>query len=752
MTEFSLSPRQMAVIQAPLDRKAFISGPAGSGKTTAGAARLRFWLDAGVPADRVLVLAPQRTLLEPYDAVRRDPALAPGGEATLVTVGGLARRMVDLFWPLVAEEAGFAHPEERPIFLTLETAQYFMARTVAPLLDQGYFESLTIDRNRLYSQIIDNLNKAAVVGFSHTEIAARLKAAWTGEKSQLRIYDEAQECAARFRRTCLEHNLLDFSLQLEMFVRYLWPEPLCRDHLLERGAYLIVENVEEDTPVAHDLLRDWLPRTASALVIYDEEAGHRSFLGADPAGALLLADLCDEHVTFTDSLVMSPPVAALGRELACALGKEVSPKSLGEKRPSLSALPLHYEVHRYHPEMLDWVAEAIAGLVHNEGVSPAEIVVLAPFLTDVLRFSLAHRLERLDVPARSHRPSRALRDEPAAQCLLTLTALAHPAWRLAPSGYDVAYALVQAIAGLDLVRAQLLAKILYRVKDGAPVLLAFDGLKTEVQQRITYLLGGRYEALRMWLQGYAGAPILELDHFLSHLFGELLSQPGFGFDHDYDAARVAANLIESVRKFRQIAAGPEGTRAGKNFTTENTENTERNKKLWALPAHTYGLCPPCRYLGSGLSRLGQEYVEMVQAGVVAAQYVRNWQAGPDEAVLLAPAYTFLMRNRPVDYQFWLNVGGRGWWERLYQPLTHPYVLSRRWPAGTLWMDSDEMAFREASLYRLTQGLVHRCRKGVFLGLSELGEQGYEQTGPLLKAVQRVLRGSGAESPRQVVKS
>ncbi|MCD6344663.1 MAG: hypothetical protein J7M17_03550, partial [Anaerolineae bacterium] len=67
------------------------------------------------------------------------------------------------------------------------------------------------------------------------------------------------------------------------------------------------------------------------------------------------------------------------------------------------------------------------------------------------------------------------------------------------------------------------------------------------------------------------------------------------------------------------------------------------------------------------------------------------------------------------------------------------VLSRHWPAGTLWMDSDEMAFREASLYRLTQGLVHRCRKGVFLGLSELGEQGYEQTGPLLKAVQRVLR-------------
>ena len=50
-----------------------------------------------------------------------------------------------------------------------------------------------------------------------------------------------------------------------------------------------------------------------------------------------------------------------------------------------------------------------------------------------------------------------------------------------------------------------------------------------------------------------------------------------------------------------------------------------------------------------------------------------------------------------------------------------------------------MAYRQESLLRLTQGLIRRCRKGIFLGLSELGEQGYEQQGPLLMAVQRILR-------------
>jgi len=137
--------------------------------------------------------------------------------------------------------------------------------------------------------------------------------------------------------------------------------------------------------------------------------------------------------------------------------------------------------------------------------------------------------------------------------------------------------------------------------------------------------------------------------------------------------------------------------------------------------------------------LGREYVQMVQDGVVAAQYVRSWQRQPQDAVLLAPAHTFLMSNRPVMHQFWLDVGGTGWWERLYQPLTHPYVLSRRWTVGAAWTDADEYAARQDALAALVVGLLRRCRVQVHLGLSELGETGSEQRGPLLQAVQRVLR-------------
>jgi hypothetical protein len=748
-----LTPEQRALVERPFSGDTlFLEGPAGVGKTTVGTARLRHLLAEGVQADDVLVLAPQRTLLVPYLRMLRSADLPAGGTVDTLTVGGLARRMVDLFWPLIADVAGFAHPDQPPVFLTLETAQYYMARVADPLIASGAFEEFTIERNRLLSQILDNLNKAALVGLDYTHVGERLRLAWTGSSARAAVYDHAQQCANEFRTLCLAHNLLDFSLQIDVFVKHLvkrpWPPGESFMTRFTRYRHLIVDNIEEDTPIAHDLLRTWLPNCESALLIYDQDAGYRVFLGADPTGARELRTECGHQAELHTSLINSPDMCHLGYELARSLRQ--TPQPLDRDGGDLGKALVSSETSlRFHPQMLDWIAEKIAHLVHERDVPPGQIVVVAPFLSDALRFSLTERLSRLAVPSRSHRPSRALRDEPAARCLLTLATLAHPDWGDIPLQDDVAHALALAIEPLDLVRAQLLTNIVYRSqnivktspsptmsKDGSyqkrPFLSPFAELKTSVQERIGYQAGNRFDALRDWLYRYTEDQVKDtqvpetkeglrheaashrstqnsqhqrlrppLDHFLSQLFGEVLSQPGYGFHRDFEAGRITAQLIESARKFRQVTT------------------SEANQS----------------------SQVGSEYVRMVQRGVIAAQFVPAWGTTDDEenAVLLAPAYTFLMRNRPVDYQFWLNVGSAGWWQRLYQPLTHPYVLTRRWHHGDVWTDADEVEAQTRALHRLTQGLIRRCRAQIYLGISELGEQGYEQRGPLLQAMQQALR-------------
>jgi hypothetical protein len=112
-------------------------------------------------------------------------------------------------------------------------------------------------------------------------------------------------------------------------------------------------------------------------------------------------------------------------------------------------------------------------------------------------------------------------------------------------------------------------------------------------------------------------------------------------------------------------------------------------------------------------------------------------------VILAPAYAYLTRGICSSYQFWLDLGSDGWWNRPNQPLTHPYVLSRRWPVGQPWRDVEEEQVKRETLARIVQGLAARCTKGIYLAYSELGIGGEEQSGRLQRVLMQSLARIGS---------
>jgi hypothetical protein len=525
---------------------------------------------------------------------------------------------------------------------------------------------------------------------------------------QRRIYQDAQDCATLFREYCLDHNLLDFSLQLEIFSNILWPQEQVQDYLKHTYHHLIYDNVEEDAPRAHDIINEWLPDFDSALLIYDNDAGYRYFLGGDAVTGHALSEACDERIEFVDSFVSSKNIIRLSDMLVSAITHR-EPENININDT------LEFILAHYYPEMLDVVVGRINSLIEEDGIPPSEIVVLAPFLSDALRFSITNRLEAANIPWRSHRPSRSLRDEPASKTLLTLSALAHPHWNVFPTKFDMTHALMFAL-DTDLIRAQLLTEIVYRQRDMRSFdklrtpLSTFEEIKPEMQERITYLLGEKYTNLRNWLNDYRETTPQPFDFFLRKLFGEVLSQPEYGFHHNMDAVRIASSLIESIKKFR-----------------------------YAMEPSTTNLTG----LGdlSGFD-LGKEYIAMLEDGVIAAQYLESWRTENKETVLVAPAHTFLMMNHPGVVQFWLDPGSSGWVQRLSQPLTHPYVLSRHWESGRLWTDSDEVNAETEALARLAGGLLSRCREKLFLAIADLSETGFEQRGTLLRAFQKVIQEQG----------
>jgi len=109
-----------------------------------------------------------------------------------------------------------------------------------------------------------------------------------------------------------------------------------------------------------------------------------------------------------------------------------------------------------------------------------------------------------------------------------------------------------------------------------------------------------------------------------------------------------------------------------------------------------------------------------------------------------------MSYTPASYQFWLDIGSTGWWARLDQPLTQPYILSRNWEQGQKWTGRNELEINQETLLRVTSGLLRRCSQHVDLISVGLNESGNEERGALLVAMQTVLRGTNPRLGEQHV--
>lgn len=708
----ALTPEQQRIVSFPREgrMRLAVRGLPGAGKTTALCARLGAMLREGRRPYEILVLLPQRAQAERFEqALAGLPGPTRGG-AEIVTYYSLARRAVDLFWPLLAERAGFGHPHQEPIFLTLETAQYYMWRVVEPLIrEQGYFSDVAISRARLLSQLLDNLNKSALVGFDHTDIYARLKGAWTGSNEHLSRFWQAQDCASRFRALCLERNLLDFSLTTEVYCRYLLPHEVYRRYMQSRYRHLLVDNVEENVPVAHDLLSWLLEWCQSSVLVLDERGGHRVFLGADAAGGQALLERCDERIVCqrlfqsnVDLLAFADAVSAAAQ----APGPAVAP----DAQPRRAQVVVGSGEARFWIAMMRWVAEEVAKLV-GTGVAPGQIALLAPYVSEVMRFAIQEELAQRGIGLQLLRPATQLRDDPVIRGLLVLLWLAHPDWELEMRGQryrlpreDVALTLEVCLASLDPVRARYLASLALgddrRLRALSGEQAGIEGADlARLWERVGFQVRERYETLRQWLETYQQGAPTRPHILLSRLFGDLLSHPGYGFYQNPEAARAYGRLVESLSKFTDAVA------------TESGEET----------------------------RVAREYVQLMLAGVASAEYLLDWPRPPHpEAVLLAPAYAYITRDVRSAYQFWLDLGSDGWWNRPNQPLTNPHVLSRHWPPGRPWRDIEEEASRREALGRLLIGLAARCQTGIYLAFSELGLDGSEQRGRLQMAVVSVL--------------
>lgn len=696
-----LTESQLAVIELPLTEHLFLTGAPGTGKTTVGLERCARMIDAMPPGKQTLVITPIRSAKERYLAVHG----VSGRKARVTTYNSFIQHSLNLFWPLIAAEAGFPAEANAPLFLTIETAQILMQSILEPMLQAGRFDGLQLHPSRLYNQIKMTMNKMAMAGFPYQEYATRMKSSWTGDGNLLPFFDLVQSVGIKFKALCRRDNLLDYAMQLETFATYLMPHPAYRRWLQENFAFLVCDNVEEDVPLAHDFFACMRECVASSLLIMDSLGGFRNFMGGDPLSADELRRGATGVVEFDRSFVSSVDVSSFSETIE---DPTVALSSLkGNPRDAY-----RFTLTHFYPKMIKDAARDIAHLVYEEGLSPSDIVVIAPLASDVFYTMFERELRIQGLQPNTMRTSKPFVAKFETQAILTLLTLLHPSWNAPLRLLEVAEMLRCFIPSIDPIRAQLFAaRFVKQQIPSAPVvnaadqsgsgragdfngqwmLLRLDEVDESKRNGFAPEFLRAYEVLQEWV-GENRESAAPPDRLLSDFFHQILTQDGFS-----------------------TTAGRSGTLPG-GFA----------KAIASLSKYRLAM----DWVPAGLLTWNA-YIKAISDGMVSAYYAEDDEPLDEDTLEISLASGFVARDRSAKVQVWINAGSPLWWERYMGVLTNDVVLSRAWKMGDLWGLQDVYRFNNEEMVRLVRSLLARCRSKVYVYASELNESGLDQKSNLM---------------------
>lgn len=687
MNEIIFTPSQLEAIET--GGTSFWLGPAGSGKSTAMEQRLLSLLESGEPAYTILLLVAEPEHQRPFlDAIHQS-GLGPYADLKISSYNRLAQEMVQLFWPLVARDAGFARPYQPPTFLSYDLAQLLMWHVATPMLEEGAFADLRLRPQQIVSQLLDTLNRAALNGLALDEAIERQIKTWSGEPERMRHLQEAAEAAHRFRRACLENSLLDLSLAVQVFDTQLVHRPEFHKYFRERFRHLLVDNIEEQTPAGQNFVAQLMDQAQTTAVAYDAGGGYKRFLAADPDGARKFHFYKNvQAINFEEPFTSSDPLRHLSNLVENYLQQTDKETTLAQ------TAVLQIVGGRYRREMVQNLMPVLRSLI-DEGIEPYEIAIIVPYLDGALHYMLTQALKTAALPARFLRRRTSPRDEPRIRAWLTWLALAHPEWDFPPTPFDVAEALTLSVHGLDPARAGLLVERLYAVETA--VLHPADQLAETLVERIDPFNVERYEEIRLWLADVGNG--MPLNQFLHRLFNDLLAQPRFQPEPDLSGAAVCDWLVKSATRLQQSAP-------------------------------TIGLYTP--------REIGVAFIEGVFNGLVTANPPEIGDPPDPDGVLISTIYGYLLAGEPMRVQVWLETAASGWWDIPNQPLSNAFVLAQSYDPERPWTFEEDFRIRNELLSRIIRGLTARCTDGVVLANSDLDRRGLRQDGPLWRALMPIL--------------
>ncbi|HEY9895438.1 MAG TPA: recombinase family protein [Candidatus Sericytochromatia bacterium] len=647
---------------------------------------------------------------------------ATQGKVTLhsTTPLGFFQSEVTLFWSLLIQQLDLK--AQFPVRLAPENEQALAAQLWRSELDQAIGQQTSLTEVRLVRRLLDLLQLAALAGIPIADIPVILEQGLAGQNEALPFPEaEVGELLQHWQNWCLSQGLLTYGIIAGLYWQYLLPNPTYQRYLAQRYQVVLADDVDEYPAIARSVFETLLDAGAAAIFTYNPDGAVRLGLGADPAYLAGLADRCRIE-TLTDR-----PVHCLGDDLGDAVvALATDPIFFASLPDAIQAIQTTSRA-----QLLRRTAEVIIEAVQTQQVQPREIVVIAPGVDAIARYSLTEMLGKHQIPVESLNDQRPLTSSPIIRALLTLLTLVYPSLGRLVDREAVAEMLVvlsqqpennsqqSAVSSqqseltqhspsslilypssfsIDPVRAGLLADYCFAPHPDRPRLLPVTTFPR--WDRLGYQASNAYQAIVQWIaaqqsqleQRLIPNAVSLLDRAIQHfLFG--------GGALPFEQLSALRQLIETAQHYWEV------------------DGRLRRSQRFDAPAYMTVSC----------------FVQLLQSDTVTANPYPVRPIGPDSnAVLLANVFQYRSSRRTHRWQFWLDAGSPRWLSGVDSLFGAPLFL-QSW-SGRAWTSADAMDANERRLRRILLDLLGRTEERIYLCHSDLATNGQEQTGVLLSLV------------------
>ncbi|RMG11652.1 MAG: recombinase family protein [Cyanobacteria bacterium J055] len=604
-----------------------------------------------------------------------------------------------LFWPIILEKLHLK--AQFPLRLRPETEQELATRLWRSRLDDGTLSQEGVNEYRLVRRTLDLLQLAGTAGISSEDIPLVLEASMPEEQGSPALWQAMGEAIVEWRDWCGDRGLLTYGIACEYYWKYILPDPLYQERLLQRYAGIWADDTDEYPAITRDLFEFFLDRDRDCVFTFNPNGGVRLGLNADPDYIAELAARCRVEVL--------PTAGGLQDELGeLAVQLALDPMFFAQLPPSVDSIQT-----TARSQLLRQTAEAIVSAVKSGSVEPGEIAVIAPGMDAIARYTLSEILDRHGIATYSLNLQEPLIGSPPIRALLTLLALVYPGLGQLIDRDAVAEMLVLLSAGdtqetgslaltfpipyaIDPVRAGLIADRCYVPHPDNPQLLPV----TEFARwdRLGYRATAAYEGIVRWLTDIqvqlASSSISSPVSVLERAIDRFLWRGG---NLAFDRLADLRELLETAQHYWEVADRIEGSQKDDTTTL-------------------------------------RQFIELLRRGTVTANPSPLRPLVPPNAVTLANIFQYRTARQSHRWHFWLDVSSPLWSRGGAAVLFGaPSFLHRRTPQRR-WTLEDEILDDERRLRCILLDLLGRSQERVILCHSDVDGSGGDRLGSLLALV------------------